>query len=769
MHQSERAFLSLVFIVTATAALYAQQPAVVTTASRIAAIERELTSIEEDFSGAEGRYLSPLTMNRDYTESPAKKIEKADFYFQRKDYISSGGIYYSLFNTRKEKDFIWEEALFKLAESLFLNNNYISAARYYEMLLTDKPYSRYQIDALKRLISSAYHLGEYSKAKTYYSEFMSIGYDISRDQELIYFLGKSLFFDKQYEEARDIFKTVKKESTYYPQSLYFLGVINIQLGDIDKALPFFKAVVELPAGTTYFKYEAVRDLSVIALGRLLFEKGDFTGATDYYLKLDRASDLFAEAYFELCWAYIKREQYEKALDALRLIKYIAPGSIVQPQSELLEGNLLIRLRKYGDAMVLFNKVVKEYADIRDQLRTLNKSGQSFLDDANASGTSGETQLSVYAPLVRSLLKDNKKYTHAMRLQDDLKTIEAELEQVAKLEGKLVTIIGNKNAAAIFPPLKQGTEMALSFQNRLIRLRDDVLKIRAEQGLGGLSPKDREQYGALEKEKGTLQKTMEGLMPQSTQELEEKVSQYAEQILTLEEELHRTSIQMRTLYDQLDSIGAYYLRTTSQTGAVDQRILDKLEQEKKRTLELIEKVVQFKKETEEEKNKLLLGGDILSKMIIVRDSYGKIIAEQERLMSGSATASTADKGRLDGLRDRIGTTARQVEGFNDKLSEVIGGIIQNIRDSFESEKMKVEEYKSQLLALKRETAETASMAMYTNISKVNRTFDDLVLQADLGIIDVAWEKKEEATQNLNKLRTRMAEEIQELYLNLENLE
>ena len=767
MYHLPRLIIALALvIVTGTVFCAEQKPSVPTTGSRIAAIERELNSLEEDFSGAEGRYLSPLTMNRDYTESPAKKIEKADFYFQRKDYISSGGIYYSLFSTRKERDFIWEEALFKLAESLFLNNNYISAARYYEMLLTDKPYSRYQIDALKRLIASAYHLGEYSKAKTYYSEFMSIGYDITRDQELIYFLAKSLFFDKQYEESRDIFKTVRKESPYYPQSLYFLGVIDIQLGALDSALPFFKAVVELPNGNAYLKYESVRNLSVVALGRLLFEKGDFTGATEQYLTLDRTSDLFAEAYFELCWAYIKREQFEKALDALRLIKYIAPGSIVVPQAELLEGNLLIRLRKYGDAMVLFNKVVKEYAEIRDQLNTLKKNGHSTFDDANSAD---ERRFSIYSPLVRSLLKDNKKYTHAVRLQDDLKTIESEIAQVDKLEGKLTTIIGNKNAAAIFPPLKQGTEMAISFQNRLLRLRDDVLKIRADLALGGIAPADRERYRALEKEKLDLQKKLQDLMPQSTQELEQKVSQYAEQILMLEEELHRASIQIRTFHDQLASIGSYYLKTASQSGTIDQRITDKIEQEKKRTLEFLDTVLQFKKETEEEKNKLLLGGDILSKMIIARDGYNKIVSEQEQLLNDPPTLPAADKERLDGLLARINESTRQVEGFNSKLNEVIGGIIQNIRDSFESEKMKVEEYKSQLLSLKRETAEATSMAMYTNIAKVNRTFDDLVLQADLGIIDVAWEKKEEATQNLNKLRTRMALEIQELYMNLENLE
>ena len=57
-------------------------------------------------------------------------------------------------------------------------------------------------------------------------------------------------------------------------------------------------------------------------------------------------------------------------------------------------------------------------------------------------------------------------------------------------------------------------------------------------------------------------------------------------------------------------------------------------------------------------------------------------------------------------------------------------------------------------------------MYSNINRVKSSFSDLILQADLGIIDVAWDKKEEATSEKLKLRTQKAQEIRQLYLNLE---
>lgn len=729
-------------------------------------MEKEISSLEDDFKGMEGRYLSPFVASRDYTESPSKKMEKADFYFQQKDYISSGGLYYSIFSVRKEKDFIWEEALFKLAESLFLNKNYISASRYYDVLLTEKPYSRFQVDALKRLIASSYHLGEYSKAKAYYAEFMNIGYDMSRDQDLTYFLAKSLFFDRQYDEALEIFRVVKKESAFYPQTLYFLGVITLQQGNMESALSFFKQVTDLPQETRYSRYEAVRDLAILAQGRILFEKGDFSGASDAYLKLDRSSDLFAEAYFELCWAYIRREQYEKALEALRLIKYIAPGSLVVPQAALLEGNLLIKLRKYAEAMLLFNNVVKEYADIRNELNTLKKSGRSFFDQSLGAD---EGKFSLYSPLVRSLLKNNKKFAHAIRLHDDLKGIEMELAQVSKLESKLASIVESKNAAAIFPPLKEGTEQAISSLNRLSFLRNEILKVRAEISLSALSEQNRKRYQALEQEKAAMQKKITDLMPRSTKGIEEKMTSNAQQLLEFGEELHRSSIRMKALYDQLDAIEEYYLRQVGQPEKADPRITQKMEQEKKRVREMMEKISSFQEETEDEKNRMLLGGNMFAQMVFIRDAYNKIVAEQEGLILSAPLPAGGEYQKVKDISARIDDLSKKITQFNEKLNEVIGGIIQNIRDSFESEKIKIEEYKSQLLSLRRETAETASLAMHTNIAKVNQVFDDLVLKADQGIIDVAWEKKDEATQNLKRLIIRRAQEIRELNLNLENLE
>jgi len=727
---------------------------------KLDSIAKELEEIESECAGAKAKYLNPLMLNRDYKEPVLNKMKKADFYFDKEDYISSGSIYYSIVISQESKDQIWEDAVYKLAESLFRNRNYISSARYFEMLVTDVKNSKYKIESLKRLISASYHLGDYSVAKKYYTEFVEIGYDMSKDQDLIYFLAKSLFYDNQVDEATTVFSTVSVEGAYYPQSQYFLGVIKLRKGLLQEALPYFEKVAEITQGSKYYKFERVFDLSVIAAARTAFELGDLVKSVKYYVMLDKRSEHFAEAYYELCWTYIKKEEYVRAIDALRLIKYIAPDSIVAPKAEILEGSLLIKLRRYGEAMVIFDQVVKKYSTIRDELSTIDN--KSFLLNAK-SGKLSKT-LSPYSPVVRSLLKDNKKFSSAMKLSDDISELEAEINRVNQLESKIGSIVDNKNAASLFPPLKEGSSSALFLQSRIASIRNELIELRKTVIWNVIDEKDKKKFNQLEKEKSDLTGIIENA-PISPDQIEKKASEYANMIISMEEEIHRIIIQTNSLYNQLDGISIFYAKTKGSLP-VDDKLLERINREKSEILKSLDFLAAYKKEVESEKNRLVLGGDIISRVILARNSLNKIISKQDKILSyyDEKVSGTGDKIKY--LIEKSQTVDSKLEKFYADLNDAVKEIINKIRVSYENEKNNLNEYKSELFEIKREITEMAELAMYSNINRVKSSFSDLILQADLGIIDVAWGKKEEATSEKLKLKTQKALEIRQLYLNLE---
>lgn len=729
--------------------------------SKLEGIENSLSDIESEYRDASALYLNPLTLNSDYKEPVVNKIKKADFYFNKKDYISSGSIYYSILISLDKKDRLWEEVVFKLAESLYSNRNYISASRYYDMILTEIQNSRHKIDALKRLISASYHLGNYAVSKKYYTEFIEIGYDISKDQDLLYFLAKSLFFDGQIEESMNVFSSLNEQAVYYPQGLYFLGVIDIGRNELKKALINFEKVAAIEKTDRYHMFNRVYEQSILAAARISFELGDLDKSVRYYALLDKRSEHFAQAYYELCWTYIKREEFTRAVDSLRLIKYIAPDSIVAPQAELLEGSLLIRLKKYGEAMVVFNDVVKKYSSVKKELNSIEN--KSFLDSVKAGRLS--SKLSPYSPVVRSLLKENKKFSNSMKLSDDVEILEKEIEKVDKLEQKIGSIVDNKNAAALFPPLKKGSSSAIFLQNKVASIRNELLEIRKNHVWEQLTDNEKGKFSELEKQKKQLTEVVDNISL-SPDQIEKKAAEYAKLIIEMEEELHRTAIQTRSIYEQLDGISISYAREKGEAVEND-KLMERINKEKDEILSAIESLTDYKNLIEKEKNRLILGGDIISRVVIARNSLNKIVLQQDAILSKTTFKDGTVEKRISDLLRKSDELDRSLDIFFKDLNDAVKEIINKIRMSYESERNNLNEYKSELSSVKREITEMATLAMYSNINKVKSSFSELILKADLGIIDVAWEKKEEATSEKIQLKTKKAKEIRDLYLNLED--
>lgn len=730
------------------------------TESRLDSIVKELEEIETELKESRAKYLNPLTLNKDYKESDSNKMKKANFYFDKEDYISSGSIYYSVMTSRKAKDSLWEEAVYKLGESLFRNRNYISSVRYFEMLITDIEESKYKIESLKRLISANYHLGNYAVAKKYYTEFVEIGYDMLGDQDLIYFLAKSLFFDNQADEAAVVFSSIDEKCSYYPQSRYFLGVINLKHEKLEEALGYFEKVVETADKKEFYKFDRVFELSVIAAARVAFELEDFDKSIKYYVMLDKKSEHFAEAYYELCWTYIKKAEYQRAVEALRLIKYIAPDSIIAPRAEILEGELLVKMKKYGEAMVIFDQIVKKYSAVKSEINTIDS--ESFLTSAK-SGKMSQTLFS-YSPVIRSLFKDNKKFSSAMSLSDSLLELQKEVDRASRLEHKIASIIDNKNIASLYPPLKEGSNQVMSLQNKVASIRNELLDLRKAAVWDFVADSDKENFNKLEEEKSDLVGIVTDAQI-SPEQIEKQSAEYAGAIINMEGELHRITIQTNSLLNQLDSIGLSYAKSKS-ADQLDSRLLDKINREKKEIQKTIDALSKHKEEVENEKNYLVLRGDKVSRVIIARNRLNAIILNQDEILSKYDAKSKNISSRTKELLKELQKTDSGLAKFYIDLNDAVKEVVNEIKVSYENERNNLGEYKSELLEIKREVSEMAALAMYSNINKIKSSFTDLILQADLGIIDVAWEKKADATLKTQKLKVQKFKEIRELNLNLE---
>jgi len=727
-----------------------------------AALDQARTSLREidtEFENNLRRYLYLNISDADYKLQPYKKMKKGDFFFGKGDYATSAGIFYSVTVSVPDNDPVKYEALYKLGESLYMQKNYISATRYYEMLLDSYGNGSLKAKALKQLIFMSYSLGEYSAAEKYYDRFAKGGNDIYSDPELLYYFAKSLFFGGKVDEAVRLFSSVKKETAFYPQARYFLGVTALRDKKLEDARAIYEEILALPEDAGYHNFKNIRELAELAVARIAFENGDNETALMHYAPVAFDSRSFPQAYYELSWTFIKRDQFADAVDTLRLVKNIAPHSKIATQAEILEGTLLVKMGRFGEALVLFSSIVSKYTKYQDELFSID--GKAFL----ASGRAGKVSdfLLPYSPAVRSVLEDSKKFSETVALNDTIIGLEEELKRIEDLEKKVLTMSGNKNAAALFPPLKEAVRSVMTLRNKIAVIKNSLVMARNGFAGAALTEEQRGEFEKLDSEKRALL-AIENTDSVAHERIRERAEEYGDKVLKLDERMHRVSMELNALADRLDTMIASYSEEKNLENEKEKEFLDNIGQEREKFNALSAESDACQSEIDDEKNGLVLGGTLIEAENEIRDSFNGIVARQQDIIGNSPERRDAPEvAGLIGEADRIDA---KLADFMNRLNDSMKGIISDLSASYEQERTNVDGYKSELKRAKREVEEMAVLAIYSNMNAARNIFADLVLQGDLGLIDVAWEKKEESTSEIMRLKTKKATEIQQLQFNLD---
>ena len=707
-----------------------------------------LKEIDAEFENNLKRYLSLNLSDTDYKLPPSEKMKKGDFFFEKGDYATAAGIFYSVTVSVSDNDQVKPEALYKLGESLFMQKNYVSATRYYEMLAASGN-GDFRIKALKRLIFINYSLGEYAAAEKCYDQFARGGSDISSDPELLYYLAKSLFFGGKSDEAAKLFSSVGKDAAYYPQARYFLGVMALRDKKLDEARAYNEEILALPEDAQYHSFGNIRELAELAVARIAFELDEQETASAHYTPVPFDSRSFPQAYYELSWTFIKRDQFDDAIETLRLVQNAAPYSQIATQAEVLEGTLLVKMGRFGEALVLFDSIVTKYSKYQDELFSID--GKAFL----ASGRTGKISdfLLPYSPAVRSALQDSRKFSETVVLNDTIIELEEELKRIDELEKKVSAIAGNKNAAALFPPLKAAVKGVMSLRNRVAVVKNSLVMYKN----GSLDESRRGEFEQLDSEKRELLEITDTVSV-APERIRERAEEYGDKVVKLDEKMHIVSMELENLSGRLDALIASYSEEKKVAKENEKEVLDRIGQERERFNGLTAESESYQTEIDDEKNGLVFGGTLIEAENEIRDSFNGIVARQNGVLG-----NPSDIAGLIREADRIDA---KLADFMERLNDSMHAIIADVRSSYEQERRTVDGYRSELLRAKREVEEMAVLALYSNMNTARNIFADLVLQGDLGLIDVAWEKKEDSSSEIMRLKTQKAKELQQLHFNLD---
>lgn len=745
-------FLLLLFCTALSAAeLSDKKPAKVDT---VESIRRSLRGIEAvcDYSMQKN---IPLPMRETGEESLSEKMKNANFYFEKGDYAASADLFYSIVALHSENDEMRHTALLRLAESLYKQKNYISAIKYYETLLEAGIKPTYKSFTLQRLIASRYYLGDYAGVKKSYDSFVKAGYGVESDQEILYYLGKSLFYDNRFSEAVNVFYSIKKEAAFYPQSRYFLGILSIKEHEYDDALSFYEEIVRLEEVGRYNNYSKIRELSILAAARILFEAGKFDRAADYYLLTDKKSGSFARAYYELGWVYIKTEKYMQAVNTLRTIRLLAPQSDVVPEAEALEGTLLVQLKQYDAALELFDSMVKKYGRVQNDL--FNIDGKIFM--LNGHPRKVADFLLPYSPVVKSLLKDTRKFVNAKDLNDSILRIDAELKQLESREHKLSAMIANKNIAAAYPTLSTSAKQVLFLRDRVAAIKN-ALAVMRKNAIGNDILWDQlRDFDDIDAKKCELLGVSE-VKSINPAKIRERAEEYSKRVKRDGDDMRRIFKQLALMSKDLEDVISLYASEQNVPEEKAKKFMDMVVSEREALRDMMLESDSYRSELDVEYAEMAVGGHIEVRENAIRKLLNDWTDRQYAILGDD------ESSEIHVLMDEADRIDRKLADYYGTLNSTLKELVDTMRVSYEKEKGEIDAYRSEFAGLRREFEEMAVLAMYSSLNNVKTAVSGYMLHGDLGLVDVMWEKKEDDSAEILRLKTQKAQEIQQLYINLD---
>jgi len=719
-------------------------------------IKRDLGKIDETITNLPRRYLNQKSVrSSSYAE---ERLADAGTFFQLKDYHNAAIIYLEIVETYPNHS-VYADAAFHLAESLFNTRDYFGAKRYYSKILDharEPLYRNYVQSSLARLIEIGIITRNFDEIHKYIDRMENLPGNDAQYLTL-YVKGKYLYFQDMLEQALPVFEQVPRSSPYYLQSRYFIGVILSRTGKFPEALEDFKTIPGLaPEGMDAAEARKIRELAQLAVGRLNYELGNLDKSIEAYEKIPRDSMFFDTALFEVAWVYIKFNDPPKAVRALEVLTVAAPKSKHIPDAKLLRGNLLLRAGRYEEAKVVFDDMISQFTPAKEQMegfvRQRRNAKDYFVELVNRN-MEVFNATSFLPAVALEWVTEEEEVTRALDTLGDLSESRRQIKELERLIMKMETAVYGPSKVYVFPLLREGHREGQKVANSLARHRSAVLAIEEKEFSG---QGDSAELKQLRAERRSLERELKGLPTND----EEMYLQDREAIVTVGEarkELAKNNIRL----DQLQAIISAtdkYVRDTSGSEGPEPAVMDELRLHRLGLANLRNEASKIK--------------DGLDKLEILMSSGAVKAEEQKALRNRIAEISRKERalirGKSGGLATKIDSVMNKIDSLDTTVAAFMTGLeneaesqIEDIKRQLAVEKKNVEKYRARLEELKNEAEIVIGGVAYENFVAVRMKFYNLVLRADVGVIDVAWMTKEEHSKRIEQMTRDRSKEFKYL--------
>jgi TolA-binding protein len=736
-------------------------------------VERELSSIESD-----ARLLRQTPLSHSQLRSPThveERLTDGELFFRLQDYVRASVILSDIvdnYQTHASDP----DALFLLAESLFKAGDYFGARTRYRQIIqqADQPAYRPHVSrALGRLIEIAIHVRDFEGVDEYFTRLSRLP-PSEVESATNYFRAKYLYnfairagenprgdvdvtkVDAAgLDQARQAFEAVAQRSPYYPQARYFIAVIYMLRGQIPTAIEAFRRVAALPATTE--DERRIVDLAKIGVGRLCYELDQLDQAIAAYQSVARTSAAFDDALYELAWVYIRMGDASRAEQALEVMSVAAPDSQHIPDGKLLRANLLLRNGQYDSASVVFDEVGKQFGPVREELDRMlaqHDDAVAYFQQVVRNNTEVFDAAAFLPPSAQRWAIAEGDMDRAMNTLRDMSQARRLVHETDDIVQRLDAALSAPNLVAVFRDLRLQRERSVVLRNRLARVRKDLIALDAKATAGYRSA-ELEQVRARRRD---LERSLAGA-PVDGDALNKRSFAQSTRFANVSKSLSSLDVELMGMEARITATQTFLSSTGRNPEQPENAaIYNELSTQRAAVIAYRERMRQLQVQIETGRLQVGVGDPDFAREEALRQEYLQLV-DQERQILRSLGAR--GDGRVDAAFNRSASVEDTLDQRDQQIDAIVTERATEMRKVIGEEKVKLDGYRARLSELQQESEVVVGGVALMNFRAVRQRFYDLVLRADVGVIDVAWAVREMHRTNAEQLTRERVRAIQAL--------
>lgn len=727
-----------------------------------------------------GQIQQAIQKSKGEQRSPEQRIADAVLLMGSKDYTRAATVLNEVVEKYQNHPTAYPDALTLLGETYFRSKQYYSARRVFKEVVDrsgETRFSQYVGKALGRLVDITLRIKDYDKLDAIFASMSKVPPQ-AVGSGLAYAKGKGLFAKKDYAGAKASLGSVDVKSEYYHQAQYLLGLVTVKEATPPKVTPkegeappevppsryvgaisIFQKTTQLPADTP--EHRQVIDLAWLAIGRLLYEADQWAQAVQAYNHIDRTSPEFGAMLYELAWVYVRLGDVDRAQRALEVLAIADPNSQNIADGSLLRADLMLRAGQFDKSLKVYEGVRTTYDPMRAKVDAFLGSTSDpavYYDKLSQEQLDSLGSNSILPPLAVQWAREAEDGPAAFAVIDDVTQCRDLIKQSNEMIEKLNAVLSSPNRVRAFPELKAGEEKALSLANRV-----GLARLSLGQGMdnvdeGALSG----EIGSWRAKRRSLEKRL-GVLPVTDADFQDREGQALKQWNTVSQGLQRLNLQVDTLQATVNGLRRV-LREGPTSGIVRDpasvaRFEQELAQNERELLMYKQQMDSLRKMVSAGRVQVGFGDQRFVEDEQVRRAYREALGNEARLAAGGAGG-----GKLQAYAARIQPLLRSAEEADAKVDAAMAELEREVHKKTDEAKATVARetsnmvnYTVQLDKLDGEARQVVGEVAMRNFVFVRDRLRNIVLRADVGITEEAWEVREEQMTRVRNLQVERSRE------------